>query len=484
MPDLTTPAAIARNYDAIRYDALPHAASHPDNLAAVATIFGLAPPPVASARVLEIGCNDGSNLLPMAALLPEARLVGFDISESAIATARETASALRLRNIEFHVTDLTAFADGTFDYIIANGVYSWVPPAVRDALLAIVARTLGANGLAFVSYNTYPGGFVRRAAWDALHWHVDALQSESERLAAARELAELLGDSGAVGEASDAATRAEFKRIAAESDSALYHDTLARPNDPVWFHEFVDHANQHGLSYVAEALPSMMAGTGLSPRMRQFLAAQSRLAREQYLDFARMRRFRQSIVCKREAAGDFVPAPRKLLPMHVSASMTLMRAAAEARIPATTGADGAVLRALLARLLDVAPASLPTTQLIERLRSEPMSRPVDAILLDAWSTGLVLAHVHPPRIATVAGERPVAFAIARWQASRGEHVTNLRHELVRLTDASARRLLPLCDGSRDRSQLSAALRASGDWGSSHSLDDALALFARFALLER
>ena len=106
-------------------------------------------------------------------------------------------------------------------------------------------------------------------------------------------------------EAGDAALRAEFVRIAGESDSALFHDTLAEPNEPVWFHAFVEHARLHGLTYVAEALPSMMAGGGLAPRVREFLASSDRLAREQYLDFARVRRFRQSLLCRSEVGRRF-----------------------------------------------------------------------------------------------------------------------------------------------------------------------------------
>ena len=77
MQDPTTPAALAEKYDALRYDALSHPVTHPDHIAAVVTMFGFEPPPVASARVLEVGCNDGSNLLPMAASLPDARFVGI-----------------------------------------------------------------------------------------------------------------------------------------------------------------------------------------------------------------------------------------------------------------------------------------------------------------------------------------------------------------------------------------------------------------------
>ena len=55
--------------------------------------------------------------------------------------------------------DIAAFELGgeRFDYIVCHGVYSWVPPSVRDAILRISAHNLAEGGIAYVSYNVYPG---------------------------------------------------------------------------------------------------------------------------------------------------------------------------------------------------------------------------------------------------------------------------------------------------------------------------------------
>jgi methyltransferase-like protein len=52
--------------------------------------------------------------------------------------------------------------------------------------------------------------------------------------------------------------------------------------------------------------------------------------------------------------------------------------------------------------------------------------------------------------------RPVGSPLARLQATQGEKVTNLRHEVVVL-DSFSRQILPLLDGTRDREALAAAL---------------------------
>lgn len=487
MQDPTLPAAIAANYDAVAYDALPHPVTHPDHVAAVVTMFGLDAPPVATARVLEVGCSDGANLLPMAARLPDASFTGCDIAPGAIRAARDAAASLGLSNVALHEADLSTLAGGPYDYIIAHGVYSWVPAPVRDALLALAQRTLSPGGILFTSYNTYPGGHIRRAAWEALRWHVRGLASRSSKLAAAREIAALLGVPAATHDAGDAAVRAEFQRIAREPDSALFHDTLAEPNEPVWFHAFAAHAGRHGLTYVAEALPSMMAGGGLAPQVREFLASQDRLAREQYLDFARVRRFRQSLLCRTGHGGDFELSATRLAGLHASASLPLLRAASEARWPAAPGPDAPRLRRLLETLVDAAPAALAMADLLARLTSPPRAdggRSAEAIVLDGWISGFVQLHACPPRPAVAAASRPRAWGVARWQAARRTGVTNLRHETVRLEDAFARTLLTLCDGVRDRDSLARASGAGTDPSSRTRVDETLAMLARYALLER
>src|SRR4029453_4018891 len=133
-----------------------------------------------------------------AAALPHARFVGCDLSGSAIADARRAARELGLSNVIFRQQDLSTLSDDpdAFDYIIAHGVYSWVPAAVRDALLALAAHRLSRNGVLFVRYNVPPVCPVREAAWQMLHYHVDRLADPRARIDAGWELARLLADPG------------------------------------------------------------------------------------------------------------------------------------------------------------------------------------------------------------------------------------------------------------------------------------------------
>jgi len=244
----TSNATLMRKYDAVAYAAKSNALSHPDHIAVVATLFGLDPADVATCRVLELGCSDGANLLPMAASLTDASFVGCDLSPRAITAARSAVAELGLSNVALFEGDLSAMPEtlGDFDYMIAHGVYSWVPATVRDALFALARRRLKRNGILFVSYNVYPGCHVRKAVWESLHLHVERIEGASARLDAARAFAAALAEPGTTQNPIDALLRHEFRQVTQITDSALYHDDLAEPNDPVYFHELASPRRQNG----------------------------------------------------------------------------------------------------------------------------------------------------------------------------------------------------------------------------------------------
>jgi SAM-dependent methyltransferase len=495
--DPASNAALAARYDAIPYAALPHALTHPDRLATVATFLGYAPPAPATCRVLEVGCNDGSNVIPMAVSLPGATFVGCDLSPNAIAAGEAAIAALGLGNVTLLRQDLATLDPslGQFDYIVAHGVYSWIPAPVREALFALAGQRLAHGGVMFVSFNTLPGCRVRQAAWEMLHHHVDAIDPPRARLEAARAFARLVADGGQPQQAADEALRAELRAIAERSDSQLMHDDLAQPNDPFYFRDFVAHAARHGLAYLAEAELHTMSAAGISPAARQFLSTLDPLAREQYLDFVRLRRFRQSLLRRADDTAAAALDPGRIGAMHVSADGSLMRAATAGKIadlardldPA--GGGGGPVRRLLDALVQHAPGTMPVAQAREVLGAarEQHARPLETVLRDAYVGGVVNLHVQPPRVATSVSERPVASPLARWQARHSEDLTTLVHTRVRVPDPNARRLLTLLDGTRDHAALAAAMAATWPTGLREQagafVAHSLTQFARLALLQ-
>src|SRR5215472_2970661 len=140
-PRLSTPQ---NTYDAVEYPGYAYAHTHPDQLALMSLLYGLEPAPVATCRVLEVACNEGGNIIPMAYAIPRAQFVGFDLAPECIHRGQERINTLGLKNIRLFQADLLKVGTelGEFDYIIAHGLYAWVPEPVRDRLLALSGELL------------------------------------------------------------------------------------------------------------------------------------------------------------------------------------------------------------------------------------------------------------------------------------------------------------------------------------------------------
>jgi len=170
------------SYDEAPYPFLSHSNTHPDRLAVIATLLNLDVAPVQNCRVLEIGCAVGGNLIPMAEALPDSQFVGIDNASKQIQQAQELATALDLQNIAFHTMDILNIDSelGAFDYIIAHGIYSWVPANVREKLLEICRQNLAPDGIAYISYNVLPGYHMMSMIREMMLWHTRSTESHRQ----------------------------------------------------------------------------------------------------------------------------------------------------------------------------------------------------------------------------------------------------------------------------------------------------------------
>jgi SAM-dependent methyltransferase len=449
-------------YDAVPYPARAFAQTHPDRLATLATLFGVEAAPPAGCRVLELGCGAGANLLPMAVGLPGSDFVGIDTSRRAIARAQAVTGILGLANVRFEELSIEDYAPppGGFDYVIAHGVYSWVPAAVRDRLLAVCAAALSAHGVAYVSYNALPGGHPRRALREMLAYHVEGIEEPGERITAARGFLGLLS---AAREADDELAKtlgAEARRLFEHHDELLFHDTLAATNHALYFHEFVAHAGAHGLQFLSEAEFADMHIGALPEQLRRALRAiADPLRREQYLDFLTERMFRQTLLVHAGTEVDRTPRAERIAPLAVSGPLRSSRDEQTGRVT-FTGAGGAHLETnhpLVTRVLEEIGDAWPAAPRVAELARDGELDAVCDALLRCFAANLVWLHVEPSALSAVAPERPRVSPLARLEAAQGGMLTTLRHTGLQLDDDLGRRLVTLLDGRRDRAALLDAL---------------------------
>jgi SAM-dependent methyltransferase len=495
-------AAPVTPYDAIRYPGLAIAVTHPDHLAAVALFHGMTPAPPDRCRVLEVGCGDGGNLVPMAYGMPESEFVGIDLAAEAIEAGRAFARRAGTPNVTLETLDLTRLPEraGVFDYIIAHGVYSWVPADVRDALMALVGRHLAPQGVAYVSYNTYPGCHVRQMMWEMLKFHTADLGDANARLTEARALIRLVAHGVAQPDEYTEPVVVEAKRMEERIPALLFHDDLSPVNDPVYFHEFADHAAGHGLQFLAEAAFVSASYAGIAPEARAALATLDSITREQYLDFIKCRRFRRTLLCRGEVTVDREESPERMRPLAFTAARRVQATRQDEQVPgaraepsapaASADAQSALMQAVLDVLRAAAPYALPLDALFDRIRARPDSErllergdsELQSVALACLQAGVIEPHATAPRLAFPPGNRPTASAVVRAQLADGEFVTSLWHCPIRIDDEIAKRLLPLLDGTRGRRELRAAIADLTGTGAAGDLENHLQRLGRLGLL--
>ena len=466
----TTDVLLA-SYDAVPYGGGAIVATRPDYLAANARLRGLEAPDAARSRVLDVGCATGGNLMAMALAFPESEFVGVDLSPKQIATARDTARALGLANVRFEAVSITDIGDalGAFDYIVSHGVYSWVPQPVQRALLAVIAGTLAPNGIAYVSYNTYPGWHARSIVRDMMLFHDRPDLPAGERVRRGRTLLELVARSVPKSQQVYAALlREEIETLDTVNDSYVVHEELEAENHPVYFSDFAQSADAVGLRYMCEAYPSV-TDVQLSGELREQLRQLSAddIQYEQYLDFVRNRTFRRSLLCRSDRTIERDPLPEAVQFMFLRARCLPEPSAGpsepETEVFRTSAGTSItmshpVVRGALHAVIEARPAALSFDDLLAETRARvasgmavPVELLADAMLRCAMVRLLDLT-THAERCATRPSRCPTASPLARHEARTESLVTSLSHVQVRLSDFD-RTLLTRVDGMHDERAL-------------------------------
>jgi SAM-dependent methyltransferase len=478
------------SYDEVPYSHTVFACTHPDHLAVMARLFGLDTPPSNRCRVLELGCGTGANLISIALSIPESECTGIDSSLRHIEMANDCASFTGATNTVFHAMSISDVdrSFGEFDYIIAHGVYSWVPQPVRDRILRICKENLSPHGIAYVSYNTYPGWHFKGLIRSIMRYHARKFDSPGEQIEQGRSILNFVKRAiGGKETPYGGLLHQACRQIAEESDEYVFHEFLEEENNPIFFREFVTRAAAGGLQYLSEAEP-----VPLTRNLPADIAAELRsiatdvIDAEQYLDFVRNRAFRCTLLCHSGETIRRPPDASAIESMYMTTHALAVNQPDENLAPGVEqfvlpqgfriSTGNPFIKGVLRVLEDANPVPVAFSTLREGLKSEDavlMTRQERELLkrggpgvlcetlLQCFMAKLIELHLLPPVLVRTPGARPTASPLARYLAPGKRPVANLRHEQVFLTETEFNVLNKL-DGKNDRAVLAQELDMSND----------------------
>lgn len=296
------------SYDSFLYVSKPFSSTNINNLQAKAKLYGLNPAPLKGSRILELGASCGGNLIPQALYYPEATFTGIDLSGVQVQHGNEIIKSIGLTNVTLLEKDILDIDEsfGTFDYIIVHGIWSWVPDVVKDKILSICNKNLSDNGIAYVSYNTYPGWKRLEQLRDIMLYSEKRAKDQNllERTLYTKNVLKMVADTMNSDERSR--TQSNYKisnihRVLNSSDYYVAHEYLETFNDPVYVSDFIERAQQQGCAYIGDEVPQRSFISWLSEDVADNIRALSNgnyIDKEQFYDYVYDTQFRMSLLTK------------------------------------------------------------------------------------------------------------------------------------------------------------------------------------------
>jgi SAM-dependent methyltransferase len=463
-------------HEQLPYPSMPITLSQPQHLAALAALFGIDAPGAATARVLELGCAAGGNIIPLALRFPDARFTGIDLSPRHIAAGRDRIARLGVRNVELRQADLAQFdpAGRRYDYLICHGVFSWVPPPAQDAILRLCRDALVPNGAATISYNVLPGWHLRAVIRDLCLRYAGPDGTPQRRVALARAALARFAEAASPSDPYGRVLRTEARRLAGVPAAYILGEFLAPHNAPCHVGDFIARAAAAGLDYLCEADLAAAVPPTLDPALRGRLASLGGPERggiEQEIDCLTGRLFRQSVVVPRTGRGCHamveaerldhlhVASPLRPDPMQASGSGGFLDARG-----GSVAVKGPSVACAVAQLAAAYPATITLGELAATAPSAAEAARVRRAVLALAVAGRATLSSLPLRVGGARDSMPRAWSLARLEAESDQPwLTTLRHAAVPATPL-LRALVPHLDGTNEREVLLARLACALDSG--------------------
>lgn len=232
-------------------------------------------------RYLDLGCGQGYNLLLHAAAFPDTEFLGIDFNPLHIAHARELAERCGIANVRFEEADFLALAQdwpadyGQFDHVVLHGIYSWVGPRLRQAIVQCLTHAVRSGGIVYNSYNTLPGCYAGAALQHLLRRHEKASGLKpAAAIDQGMDMMHRLNAAGALLFPAQPRLMPRMEENRGQNKAYLIQEYLHDAWHPFWHGQVVEELRAAKLDYVGTAtLPEAWLPQLLTPAMRDEIAA-------------------------------------------------------------------------------------------------------------------------------------------------------------------------------------------------------------------
>jgi len=457
-------------YDLLQYKSYPFAHATAANMFALAKFLGHNSPDFKTARVLEVGCASGGNIISQAYDYPDSTFCGIDYSKTQIEDGRKTLAKLKLDNIELLYQSISEFkaADLEFDYIICHGVFSWVDEATQHDLLKLCQKKLSKNGIVYISYNTKPGWNAVQTVRDMMRFHSRKEVSPQSRIESSRKFLNQIerlnrGKQNAYSQF----LKEELIKVSKSEDYYFYHEYLEKDNTAFYFKDLVEKVNSFGFDYLSETeLKTSYMGSYPKDVQDSFKGITDKIELEQSLDYVRNRRFRSSLFIKSKNALNIMKKPNRMEEFYFTTKLKMERSekgliftmgnVTIANAPKTTNEALAILVKRFQKPLFFGQW---VTMVSEKLGKDKVS--VSEFIIKEMNLerlinlGIVGLHSDEKLATLDIQNKPKGYEVARQLAMTSKKVTNAYHQVVELSEKD-RQFFSCLEGVKTQDELVSA----------------------------
>jgi SAM-dependent methyltransferase/methyltransferase-like protein len=453
-------------YDENPYPSLFHPSTNPARIGAIVAAMGLVPPPVAGARILDIGCGDGLNALAIGTAFPGTRIDAFDLSSVQIVRGSSLRERATIENVALFACGLDDFPDlgHRYDYIIAHGLFSWISEAVGADLLKLIHDRLAPGGVAIISHDTPPLGIMKASLIEYLRAFSDGITDPKARLYTARVgLAKLMH-----AQTGDSPYKYFLEMMQSlygwSDDSFVSHDLLSEDYRCVSPIQLDQECSRFGLTLIGDCQMSSVFEKSGNPVWRDVVEqmGSSSVNRAVAVDHLGGRMFRTSLISHRAYP------PAKCLESSCLARLYFSsNAAADIEMDTESGAERVTYTGensskltahepLIIQVIEFVRDAFPNEVTLEEVVTH-LEVPIElaeACLKRALVASVVTAFSEPLPKITRAPLRPKVSDLARHLAlMECEDIPTRRLEIATLSDLGARSLVSNMDGHHTAQEL-------------------------------